>query len=97
MSTRELNDLTATDFRGILEWSGFDKHLAINRKNLGVASYFLRRWNDCIRFWTTEEDEMQPDSFEFWSYLGEACQAAGDFQGATKAFEEQAPLALWAE
>lgn len=97
MRVRELNNLLVTDFQGILEWARSDKRRPLNRANLGVASYFFRRWRDCIRFWTTEENEREPYSFKFWQYLGKAYEAAGDFQGAIKAFEEQAPLALWAE
>jgi tetratricopeptide (TPR) repeat protein len=84
MSTRALNDLIANDFQGILDWAWKDERRPLNRQNLGVASYFLRRWNDSIRYWT---DETKPGSFKFWEYLGEAYRCAGDFRGASKAFE----------
>ena len=63
--TTVLNDLVATDFRGLVEWIENDKHGPVNRNNLGVASYFMRRWDHCIRLWTSEEGETQISSFRF--------------------------------
>lgn len=78
----ELDELMATKFKGIYDWTGFDgSSFQIIPRNVGVAFFTLYKWDECIRYLQTEDSISDGKSFEFRRALSSCLQAKKDYDG----------------
>jgi tetratricopeptide (TPR) repeat protein len=67
----ELQELTATDFKGIVDWAG-EIGRTVRNKSLGMAFFVVQKWEECIRRLKQEKEvDVQVP-------LGTALQAVGE-------------------
>ena len=70
-NTQELERFSATKFRNIADWAGITRNSHVQERNLGVAYFTLRQWEDCIRCFKMAAHSNQRD-FPFWIQFGDA-------------------------
>lgn len=86
-SRDELKALTETEFRDISVWAGIDEQRPLKKKNLGLALFIVQKWDECIRYLSTEENTTI-DSFEISEYLGLAFHASRRYVQAVTTFKK---------
>jgi tetratricopeptide (TPR) repeat protein len=76
-SAKELQELVASKFHGIIIWAGRTERVP-RPKNIGIAFAFLRQWDHAITHYQSVSDTVANDDPRLLEYLGNAYHGKGD-------------------
>jgi tetratricopeptide (TPR) repeat protein len=84
---QDLEQLAATDFKDMAVWGSTAADILPKTRNVGVAYFVLRRWEESIRF-LRAPDRFNDGDFQTWIYLGAAYGSIGKYNEAINSFEK---------